>query len=94
MNRRKFLGGAAATAAAFTIVPRHVLGGAGHVAPSEKINICLIGCGTMGLGHPAVSLRLGGKRLVWDATAGRITNLESANKNLTREYRKGWELSV
>ncbi|MHC1767990.1 MAG: Gfo/Idh/MocA family protein [Verrucomicrobiia bacterium] len=51
MNRRKFLGGAAATAAAFTIVPRHVLGGAGHVAPSEKINSCLIGCGTMGLGH-------------------------------------------
>src|SRR5207302_823529 len=36
-NRRKFLGNAAATAAAFTIVPRHVLGGPGVVAPSDKI---------------------------------------------------------
>ena len=49
MNRRKFLGGAAASAAAFTIVPRHVLGGAGNVAPSEKITFGYIGCGTMGL---------------------------------------------
>jgi hypothetical protein len=48
MNRRKFLGGAAA-AAAFTIVPRHVLGGAGNVAPSEKITFAQIGCGTQGL---------------------------------------------
>jgi hypothetical protein len=46
MDRRKFLGCAAATAAACTIVPRHVLGGAGHVAPSDKI---AIGCGTQGL---------------------------------------------
>jgi len=49
MNRRKFLGGAAASAAAFTIVPRHVLGGAGNVAPSEKITFAYIGCGTQGL---------------------------------------------
>ncbi len=49
MNRRKFLGNAAASAAAFTIVPRHVLGGAGQVAPSDKITFALIGCGTQGL---------------------------------------------
>src|SRR5205823_1512067 len=40
-------GGAAA--AGFTIVPRHVLGGAGFVAPSEKITVAHIGCGTQGL---------------------------------------------
>ncbi|MDI6451331.1 Gfo/Idh/MocA family oxidoreductase [Anaerobaca lacustris] len=57
MNRRKFLSGTAASAAAFTIVPRHVLGGVGNVAPSEKINICLIGCGTMGLGHLMARVR-------------------------------------
>jgi predicted dehydrogenase len=38
-----------AAAAAFTIVPRHVLGGAGFVAPSEKITLAYIGCGTQGL---------------------------------------------
>jgi hypothetical protein len=40
----------------------------------------------------AVSLRMGGKRLRFDSTKGRVTNLEQANKYLTREYRKGWEL--
>ncbi len=47
-NRRKFLGTAAATAA-FTIVPRHVLGGPGVVAPSDKITLGHIGVGTEGL---------------------------------------------
>ena len=36
------------TAATFTIVPRHVLG-KGHTAPSDKINVANIGCGTQGL---------------------------------------------
>jgi len=49
MNRREFLGHAAASAAAVTILPRQVLGGAGQVAPSERINVALIGCGTQGL---------------------------------------------
>ncbi|HUK15249.1 MAG TPA: Gfo/Idh/MocA family oxidoreductase [Bryobacteraceae bacterium] len=47
-NRRKFLG-AAAGAAAFTIVPRHVLGGPGYVPPSDKITLAHIGVGTEGL---------------------------------------------
>jgi predicted dehydrogenase len=49
MNRRKFLSYAAGSAAAFTIVPRHVLGGAGQIAPSAKLTMALIGCGTQGL---------------------------------------------
>ena len=49
MNRRKFLRYAAGSAGAFTIVPRHVLGGAGRVAPSERITLANIGCGTQGL---------------------------------------------
>src|SRR5207247_2081744 len=36
-------------AAAFTIVPRHVLGGGGNVPPSEKINIAFVGVGSQGL---------------------------------------------
>ena len=34
--------------AAFTIVPRHVLGGPGYIAPSEKINVGCIGVGAQG----------------------------------------------
>jgi hypothetical protein len=40
----------------------------------------------------AISLRLGGKRLLWDAANMKITNLPEAEKLLTREYRKGWEI--
>ena len=48
LSRREFLGVTAKAAAAFTIVPRHVLGGPGFVPPSEKVNIALIGCGGQG----------------------------------------------
>ena len=47
LSRRRFLKGAA-TAAAFTIVPRHVLGGAGYIAPSGKITLACIGVGGQG----------------------------------------------
>jgi hypothetical protein len=42
----------------------------------------------------AISLRLGGKRLRWDAEAMKMTNLPEANRYLVREYRKGWELTA
>jgi predicted dehydrogenase len=46
ISRRHFL--AATTAAAVTIVPRHVLGGSQHTAPSAKLHIAGIGVGGMG----------------------------------------------
>jgi len=42
----------------------------------------------------AVSLRMGGKRLHFDAPSGKVTNQADANKLLVREYRKGWELNA
>jgi hypothetical protein len=51
-----------------------------HVAVTETLNL------------GAVALRAGGK-IVYDPATGKITNNEAANKFLTREYRKGWELS-
>jgi len=44
ITRRNFMS-AAATVAAFTVVPRSVLGGAGQTPPSEKLNIAAIGAG-------------------------------------------------
>lgn len=49
INRREFIGTAAAASLAFTIVPRHTIGGVGFVAPSDKVNLAYIGCGTQGL---------------------------------------------
>jgi predicted dehydrogenase len=48
-SRRQFIATTASAAAAFTIVPRHVLGGPRYVAPSDKVNVALIGAGGQGL---------------------------------------------
>lgn len=62
LNRRNFVGSAAASAL-FTIVPRRVLGGSGFVAPSDKITLAHVGMGAEGiseLGHlladPAIQI--------------------------------------
>ena len=47
ISRRKFVSNVAATTAAVTIVPRHVLG-RGFTAPSDRLNIAGIGIGGMG----------------------------------------------
>jgi len=48
LSRRALLGRTAAAAASITVVPRHVLGGAGQTPPSEKLNIAGIGIGGQG----------------------------------------------
>jgi predicted dehydrogenase len=47
-SRRKFLFNGIATAATFYILPRHVLGGKGFIAPSDKITVAGIGIGGKG----------------------------------------------
>ncbi|HEU4938867.1 MAG TPA: Gfo/Idh/MocA family oxidoreductase [Vicinamibacterales bacterium] len=47
-TRREFLAATGAAAAAFTIVPRHVLGGRRFVAPSDKVNVAIVGAGGQG----------------------------------------------
>lgn len=49
LNRRKFIGNTVAASIAATIVPRHVLGGKGYIAPSDKLTMAYIGCGTQGI---------------------------------------------
>lgn len=52
-SRRSFVKKTTAAAAGFMIVPRHVLGGQGYVAPSDKLNIAGIGAG--GKGHSDIA---------------------------------------
>ncbi|MGO8675524.1 MAG: Gfo/Idh/MocA family protein [Limisphaerales bacterium] len=47
LSRRAFLGYSAAVAA-FSVVPRHVLGGPGKVSPNERLNVAGIGIGGQG----------------------------------------------
>lgn len=48
LTRRKFIADSAILASAFTIIPRHVLGGTGYKAPSDKLNIGCVGVGGKG----------------------------------------------
>jgi hypothetical protein len=43
VSRRQFVGTVATTAAGLTIVPRHVLGGVGFQAPSDTVNVAIVG---------------------------------------------------
>ena len=60
ISRRGFLSSALAAGAAFTVVPRHVLGGHGNEAPSETLTKAVIGVGGMGQGN----VRYGGSKLL------------------------------
>src|SRR5665811_6483 len=51
-SRRNFLKKAGLVIAGLTILPRHVVSGLGHKAPSDKLNIAGIGIG--GKGHPNI----------------------------------------
>jgi hypothetical protein len=75
-TRREFLG-IAGGAAAFTIVPRHVLGGPGHTPPSDKITLAVIGAGTQSLREMPALLAI---------PAIRIVAVCDPNKNATGYY--------
>jgi len=48
MNRRQLIVKSTALAAA-SVVPRHVLGGAGRIPPSDRLNVAVIGTGGQGI---------------------------------------------
>ncbi len=60
ITRRDFIKHTIAASAAFTIIPRYVLGGSGYTAPSDQLTKAVIGVGSMGKGH----LRYPGAKLL------------------------------
>lgn len=60
--------------------------------PSSYGDFQLAGPITDSINLAAISLRLGGRRLLWDSANAKITNVPEANKFLTREYRPGWAI--
>ncbi|MFZ2146584.1 MAG: Gfo/Idh/MocA family oxidoreductase [Sedimentisphaerales bacterium] len=82
ISRRDFMGAAAAVAA-FTVIPRGVLGGGRHIPASEKVNIAGIGVG----GQGGSDLRaLSSQNIValcdvdWDRAAGTFRRYPDAKK--------------
>ncbi|MBM3821863.1 MAG: Gfo/Idh/MocA family oxidoreductase [Verrucomicrobia bacterium] len=86
-TRRQFLRASATAAAAFTIVPRHVLGGAGFTPPSEILTRAVIGVGGMGMGH-VKSINTSCKLLaVCDVDAKHLQNAVQAGGPDCKGYR-------
>jgi hypothetical protein len=63
ITRRKFVAGTTGAAVGAMILPRHVLGGPGYVAPSDKLNVAVVGCGGQGASD-ASELVAGGENIV------------------------------
>jgi predicted dehydrogenase len=75
-TRREFLKTGAAATAVFSIVPRHVLGGRGFVAPSDKVNIALVGAGGRGSENARELLKLDDAQIIAVADPAESLSLE------------------
>ncbi|GAB4056408.1 Gfo/Idh/MocA family protein [Spirosoma litoris] len=63
-SRRQFIQASALAATSFFIVPRHVLGGKGFIAPSDKLNIAGVGFGGKGFSDTNNSYNNGANNIV------------------------------
>jgi predicted dehydrogenase len=75
MPRRDFVKKAALAGAGFYIVPRAVLGGPGHVAPSDMINVGLVGAGGKGRQNAEDLMKLQDVRITSIADPGEYWDL-------------------
>ena len=90
ISRRTFLGGAAATAATVLVVPRHVLGGPGYKAPSDRLNVACVGIGGKGFSDSAA---MAGENVVAlcdvdEITASRKHDVEGEERNAFDNFPK------
>lgn len=78
-TRRQFVADLGKSALAFSIVPRHVLGGPGYQAPSDTVGVAMIGAGGMGSSNAS---NLTSENIVaicdvdWDRVAGSMLDRE------------------
>ena len=88
ISRRSFLAQAAAISAGVTIVPRRVLGGRGYTAPSDTLNILMVGGGGMAASN-AFALVQGGQRIVAIADVDQAYATQAAQRRAQPDPRTG-----
>jgi predicted dehydrogenase len=76
-TRRHFIKTAATAVSAFTILPRHVLGGPRFVPPSETVNVAVVGVGGRGLQNLRALLALSDVKVVAVADPAETFSLEN-----------------
>src|SRR5215813_7625320 len=91
-SRRTFLRNTATALAGFYIVPRHVLGGKGYIAPSDKLNLAGIGVGGKGDSDITNAWNKGAENVValcdvdWNYAKGPTQKFSNAKRY--NDYRK------
>jgi len=91
-SRRQFIRTAGPVLAGMTIVPRHVLGGAGRIPPSETIQVAGIGIGGVGRGQIASIGKQAGTRIAFlcdvDDVYAKPTYNNFPKAKVYRDYRE------
>jgi predicted dehydrogenase len=93
-TRREFVSSMAKASLAATIVPRHVLGGPGYRAPSDTVNVAIVGAGGMGAQN-AAELTSQNILAICDVDFVHVENTleQRRNHHIPREAVKGQKLT-
>lgn len=89
-SRREFLKNSALTAAGFMIVPRHVLGGKGFLAPSDRLTVAAIGAGGKGADDISHFFRTGKVDIGFLCDVDTRSAANSVKKFPKAKYYKDW----
>ncbi|MEO3406219.1 Gfo/Idh/MocA family oxidoreductase [Mucilaginibacter sp. CAU 1740] len=89
-SRRQFLKTGAVAAAGFMIVPRHVLGGKGFIAPSDKLLIAGVGAGGKGESDIANFYKSGKAEIAFLCDVDDRRAAKSRNSFPKAKYYKDW----
>ena len=93
-SRRDFLKTTGAASAAFTIVPRHVLGGEDYVAPSETFGGALIGVGGCGPGTFSTMSEGLNVRKVAECDVRWVDRADNKTKYTLAQWQAAWGLDL
>jgi hypothetical protein len=93
LTRRDFIGRTGAVAAGLTILPGNVISGFGHKAPSDKLNIAVVGIGGMGNSNLKAVAPTENIVALCDVDWGYAKKVFEANPNAKRywDWRKMYE---
>jgi len=89
-SRRGFIKSSALAAVGFMIVPRHVLGGKGFTAPSDKLMIASVGIGGKGKGDIANFYKSGKAEIAYLCDVDQRSAASSVNKFPKAKFYKDW----
>jgi hypothetical protein len=89
-SRRQFIKSSAIAAAGFMIVPRHVLGGKGFIAPSDKLLIAGVGAGGKGQSDIANFYKSGKAEIAFLCDVDDRRSAKSRSDFPKAKYYKDW----